>query len=250
MSEAIDFERRFGGIERLYGTGALARLQRRKVAVVGVGGVGSWAAEALARSGVGGLRLIDLDVVAESNCNRQVHALSSTLGRAKVDAMAERLADINPLLSCEPIDDFLTPENCAALVADMDAVIDAVDAVRAKAALAAQCRAKGIFLVMTGAAGGKRDPARIEVADLTQALQDPLLAKTRALLRREYGFPRGRARFGVPAVFSSEPMRRDAPCDARAGLACAGYGSSVMMTAAMGLIAAERVVARLVQEAL
>lgn len=248
MSEAVELERRFGGIERLYGKGALARLQQSKVAVVGVGGVGSWAAEALVRSGVGGVRLIDLDVVAESNCNRQIHALSSTLGRAKVAAMAERLADINPLLSCEPIDDFLTPENCAALAAGMDAVIDAVDAVRAKAALAAHCRAQGIFLVMTGAAGGKRDPARLEVADLAHTVQDPLLAKTRASLRREYGFPRGRGRFDIPAVFSAEPMRRDAQCDARAGLACAGYGSSVMMTAAMGLIAAERVVARLVQE--
>lgn len=248
MSEAVELERRFGGIERLYGKGALARLQQSKVAVVGVGGVGSWAAEALVRSGVGGVRLIDLDVVAESNCNRQIHALSSTLGRAKVAAMAERLADINPLLSCEPIDDFLTPENCAALAAGMDAVIDAVDAVRAKAALAAHCRAQGIFLVMTGAAGGKRDPARLEVADLAHTVQDPLLAKTRASLRREYGFPRGRGRFGIPAVFSPEPMRRDAQCDARAGLACAGYGSSMMMTATMGLIAAERVVAWLVQE--
>lgn len=248
MSEAVELERRFGGIERLYGKGALARLQQSKVAVVGVGGVGSWAAEALVRSGVGGVRLIDLDVVAESNCNRQIHALSSTLGRAKVEAMAERLADINPSLSCEPIDDFLTPENCAALAAGMDAVIDAVDAVRAKAALAAQCRAQGIFLVMTGAAGGKRDPARLEVADLAHTVQDPLLAKTRASLRREYGFPRGRGRFGIPAVFSAEPMRRDAQCDARAGLACAGYGSSMMMTATMGLIAAERVVAWLVQE--
>jgi tRNA A37 threonylcarbamoyladenosine dehydratase len=218
------------------------------VAVVGVGGVGSWAAEALVRSGVGGVRLIDLDVVAESNCNRQIHALSSTLGRAKVEAMAERLADINPSLSCEPIDDFLTPENCAAFAAGMDAVIDAADAVRAKAALAAHCRAQRIFLVMTGAAGGKRDPARLEVADLAHTVQDPLLAKTRASLRREYGFPRGRGRFGIPAVFSPEPMRRDAQCDARAGLACAGYGSSMMMTATMGLIAAERVVAWLVQE--
>ncbi|WP_142804736.1 MULTISPECIES: tRNA threonylcarbamoyladenosine dehydratase [Tepidiphilus] len=248
MSEAVELERRFGGIERLYGKGALARLQQSKVAVVGVGGVGSWAAEALVRSGVGGVRLIDLDVVAESNCNRQIHALSSTLGRAKVEAMAERLADINPSLSCELIDDFLTPENCAALAAGMDAVIDAVDAVRAKAALAAHCRAQGIFLVMTGAAGGKRDPARLEVADLAHTVQDPLLAKTRASLRREYGFPRGRGRFGIPAVFSPEPMRRDAQCDARAGLACAGYGSSMMMTATMGLIAAERVVAWLVQE--
>lgn len=254
MTTDPDFSRRFGGIDRLYGAGALARAAAAHVVVVGIGGVGSWAAEALARSGVGTLTLIDLDHVAESNVNRQVHALEATLGAAKVTAMKERIAAINPACRVNAVEAFVDETNVATLIPPCDAVIDAIDQVRAKAALIAGCRRAGIRVVTTGGAGGRSDPTRIEVIDLSRTTQDALASKVRARLRKDYGFTRDpKQKFGVDCVFSPEQIRRpvsaglcDAAAgdfDAGAGLACAGYGSSVAVTASFGFAAAARVLA-------
>lgn len=240
-----EHSRRFGGIERLYGTGSLARLAQAHVCVIGIGGVGSWAAEALARSGVGRLALIDLDHVAESNVNRQVHALEDTLGQAKVLAMRVRIAQINPDCRVDCIEEFITAENVATLLPTCDAVIDCIDQVKAKAALVAHCRRNKIPVVTTGGAGGRTDPTRIKVDDLSRTTQDALASKLRARLRKDYGFTReAKKKFGVPCVFSDEQILRPQTmaCDldgARLhGLNCAGYGSAVTVTAAFGLAAA------------
>ncbi len=260
----VDAGRRFGGIDRLYGAGAARALAAAHACVIGVGGVGSWAAEALARSGVGRLSLVDLDHVAESNINRQAHALDSTLGQAKVQAMAERIADINPLCRVDTVEDFLTPDNAAELLVGFDAVVDAIDNVRAKVAIARTCHARGLALIMAGGAGGKLDPARICVGDLARTEHDPLLSKVRARLRKEHGFTRDpRRKFGVEVVYSTEPLRfpvaEDESCALPAGddaavpvsgpqgLACAGYGSSVAVTASVGLFCAARAIEHLLR---
>lgn len=249
----LDPARRFGGIDRLYGAGAIDALHAAHACVIGIGGVGSWAVEALARSGVGRLTLIDLDHVAESNINRQAHALDATLGMAKVGAMAARIGGINPACRVEVVEDFVTADNAAELLQGFDVVVDAIDNVRAKVAIAAVCRQRRIPLVMAGGAGGKLDPARICVDDLSRTLQDPLLSKVRARLRKGHGFTRDpKKKFGIEAVFSTEPLRFPAvqACDADAhagtgraaphGLACAGYGSSMAVTASVGLFCAAR----------
>jgi tRNA A37 threonylcarbamoyladenosine dehydratase len=242
-----DLARRFGGVARLYGAAAFERFRRARIAVIGIGGVGSWAAEALARSAVGTLVLIDLDHVAESNTNRQIHALGDEYGKAKVAAMAERVRAINPAARALAIEEFVNPDNVAALVRDVDAVVDCIDQVSAKAALIAHCHALRIDVVTCGAAGGRTDPTRIRAGDLARAAGDPLLAKVRYRLRRRYGFPRaaaGRVRaFGVAAVYSDEPVRLPIGACAgergiAAGLSCAGYGSSVAVTAPLGFAAA------------
>jgi tRNA threonylcarbamoyladenosine dehydratase len=245
-----DLARRFAGVARLHGAAALQRFAAAHVVVVGIGGVGSWAAEALARSAVGRLTLIDLDHIAESNTNRQIHALGDTYGQAKVQAMAARILAINPACVVDSVEDFVTPENVAHRVPAADAVIDCIDQVEAKAALLAWCVRQGIAVVSCGAGGGRVDPTRIRSADLARASGDPLLAKLRYRLRREHGFPResggGRVhKFGVIAVFSDEPVqppRRDDAAEAGGattqGLACSGYGSSVTVTAPLGFAAA------------
>lgn len=250
MTPSHPHSRRFGGIDRLHGAGTLDRYALAHVCVVGIGGVGSWAAEALARCGIGQLTLIDLDHVAESNINRQVHALESTLGQAKVAAMAERIAQIHPGCRVHTVEEFISPENVAALLPACQVVIDAVDQVAAKAALIVEGRARGVPVITTGGAGGKTDPAQIQVADLANTIQDPLAAKLRARLRRDHGFPRGAGRkFGIDCVHSVEPVRRPqgAACDLDEaglhGLNCAGYGSSVCITATFGLLAASRAMA-------
>lgn len=240
--------RRFGGIERLYGPGSLARLASAHVCVIGIGGVGSWAVEALARSGVGRLTLIDLDHVAESNVNRQVHALEVTLGQAKVLAMGERIAQINPACTVACVEEFVTIDNAAKLLPACDVVLDCIDDVKAKAALVAHCRRAKRPVVTTGGAGGRTDPTRIRIDDLARTTQDALASKLRARLRRDYGFTReAKKKFGVPCVFSDEPIRRPAGADACElddhpaglhGLNCAGYGSSVAVTAGFGFAAA------------
>jgi len=250
----VDRERRFGGIARLYGGHALDQLEGAHACVIGVGGVGSWVAEALARSGLGRLTLIDLDHVAESNINRQIHALDATLGQAKVLAMAERIRAINPLLRVDTVEDFVTADNAAFLLQEFDVVIDAIDNVRAKVAIVLACRARRIPLVMAGGAGGKTDPTRIRVDDLSRTEQDPLLAKVRKRLRSEHGFPRNPKRpFGIEAVYSTEALRTvDAACDlphGPQGLSCAGYGSSMAVTAGVGLFAAARALERLLAPA-
>lgn len=247
--DAPDYGRRFGGVARLYGTAALARFQAAHVCIVGIGGVGSWVAEALARSAVGHLTLVDLDHVAESNMNRQIHALEDTLGQAKVEAMAARIRAINPACRVDWIDDFVTPDNLDELLGpakSMDLLVDAIDGVRAKTALIAWCRRQGLAVVTAGAAGGQLDPTRLRVDDLSRTIQDPLLSKVRGQLRKFHGFPRDpKKKFNVPAVFSDEPLRYPEPaqsCEAEprgpAGLSCAGFGSSVCVTASVGLAVA------------
>jgi len=245
-ASSADLERRFGGVRRLYGADALQRFKAAHVCVVGIGGVGSWVAEALARSAIGHLTLIDLDMVAESNVNRQIHALDGIFGKAKTDAMAERIHAINPACHIDTIEDFVTIENVATMLdRGFGYVVDAIDQVRTKAAMIAWCAQKGVPLVTAGGAGGQLDPTRISVTDLSRTVQDPLLAKVRSVLRKEYGFARDpKKKFGIPAVFSDEPLRYPDPgasCEVTAspvGLNCAGYGSSVCVTASFGLFAA------------
>lgn len=291
--------RRFSSVSRVYGEEGVQRLWQSHVVVIGIGGVGSWAAEALARSGVGTLTLIDLDHVAESNINRQVHALSSTVGAAKVDVMAARIRDISPEITLHTVDAFIEPgEEDALIPAGADAVIDAIDAVSAKASLIAWCVARKLPVVVCGAAGGRTDPLQLQVDDLARTQGDALLSSVRAQLRRHHGFARGdglqavaktatagravpvasgslaseasanggqavarsavakkRAekglapRFGVEAIFSRE---QSAGTRVTVGggmpLACAGYGSLVTVTAAMGLAAASRVLDQLVSQ--
>lgn len=243
-----DLTRRFGGVARLYGQASLERFRLAHISVLGIGGVGSWAAEALARSAVGRITLIDLDNIAESNVNRQIHALDDAFGKAKVTAMAERIRAIHPACIVTEIEDFITPDNLDALLpTDLDGVLDATDDVRAKAALVAYCRRRKLPLVMTGGAGGRLDPTCIKQADLARTTGDRLLAKVRNLLRRDYGYPRDPAKkFGVTCIYSDEPVRRPVglTCDAdapRSGLNCAGYGSSVCVTAPFGFAAAATV---------
>ncbi|WEY38172.1 tRNA cyclic N6-threonylcarbamoyladenosine(37) synthase TcdA [Paraburkholderia sp. SUR17] len=266
--EAADRARRFGGIARLYGDAALAGFERAHVAVIGIGGVGSWAAEALARSAVGTITLIDLDNVAESNTNRQIHALDGNYGKPKVEAMAERIALIDPACKVRLVEDFVEPDNFdAVLGAGFDYVIDAIDSVRTKTALVAWCVARGQPLVTVGGAGGQLDPTRIRIDDLALTIQDPLLSKVRAQLRKQHGFPRGpKAKFKVSAVYSDEPLiyPETAVCDIDAeaehvstspghsgpvGLNCAGFGSSVCVTASFGFAAAAHVLRALARRA-
>ena len=243
---SADLSRRFGGIRRLYGPDALVRFSAAHVCVVGIGGVGSWAAEALARSAIGQITLIDLDMVAESNVNRQIHALGTAFGRAKTDAMGDRILAINPACLVNKIEDFVSAENLEQMLGNgFDYVIDAIDHVRTKAAMIAWSKNRGIPLITAGGAGGQTDPTRIEINDLSRTIQDPLLSRVRALLRKEYGFTRDpKKKFGVSAVFSSEPLRypeSESSCEEApliSGLNCAGYGSSVCVTASFGLFAA------------
>jgi len=252
MTDDVDFERRFGGIRRLYGAAAFEKFQQAHVCVVGVGGVGSWVAEALARSAVGHITLIDLDNVAESNVNRQIHALGDAFGKAKVTAMAERILAINPRCEVIQVEDFVTLDNLdATLGRGFAVVIDAIDNARVKAAMIAWCRRHKVKLIASGGAGGRIDPGRVQLDDLSRTVQDPLLSRVRTLLRREYGFPKEAGKkFGVSCVFSSEPLRRpEAACEptdqALTGLNCAGFGSSVCVTASFGLMMAGDVLKRL-----
>lgn len=203
---------RFGGIARLYGREAFHTFQRARVAVIGVGGVGSWAAEALTRSGVGDITLLDMDDICVSNTNRQVHTLRSTVGQQKVEAMRERLLQINPDCRVSDRSLFVTAANVAKELAGMDYVIDAIDSVRHKCAIIHHCQRHRIRVVTAGAAGGKTDPTLIRCADLSRTFHDPLLAKVRRILRQEFGFPTNpQRRFGIEAVFSEEQAVQPAP---------------------------------------
>lgn len=243
MSASNDYARRFGGIARLYGQAAADRFQTAHICVVGLGGVGSWAAEALARSGIGRITLIDLDNIAPSNTNRQIHALTPDFGKAKVRALAERIALIHPDCAVTEIEDFVTADNLAELFGQsFDFVIDAIDQVRIKAAMAAHfVRQKQAFIV-SGGAGGQRNPALIQTADLSQTTHDPLLSNLRYSLRKHHGLPR-QGKMRVPCVFSTEqavlPPNSDA-CDTAApqGLSCSGYGAAMPVTATFGLFCA------------
>ena len=242
LDEEADLQRRFGGLERLYGVAGARAIRGAHVAVAGIGGVGSWAAEALARSGVGELTLIDLDHVAESNINRQVHALASTIGQAKVLAMAERIAQINPACRVHGIEEFVEPDNWPQLLPPgVTAVIDACDQVKAKVAMAAWARVNKVLFVSAGAAGGKRLAHKVDVDDLANTTHDPLLAQLRYQLRKHHAAPREGKKIGVTCVFSREAVAPPDPSCALEGdgsLNCHGYGSAASVTATFGLCAA------------
>lgn len=246
---AADLARRFSGLERLYGVVGASHIRSAHIVVAGIGGVGSWAVEALARSGVGRLTLIDLDHVAESNINRQIHALEATVGQAKVEAMRERIAQINPDCKVLALDDFVEPDNWAALLdaavqaqGAVTAVFDACDQVRAKVAMAAWARQSKTLFITAGAAGGKRLGHLVDLDDLSKVTHDPLLAQLRQRLRKEHGAPRESKKMGVTCVFSRESVAPpDASCaieDADGTLNCHGYGSVVAVTATFGQCAA------------
>ena len=241
-SPEAGLERRFGGLARLYGVEGAARIRAAHVAVVGIGGVGSWAAEALARSGVGQLTLIDLDHVAESNINRQIHALTDTVGQAKILAMRDRIAQIHPGCAVHCVDEFATPDNWPALLPHpVDAVIDACDQVQAKTAIAAWAQAAGVLHIAVGAAGGKRHAHKVDIDDLARTTHDPLLAQLRYRLRKHHRAARDGKKMGVTCVFSREAVAApDASCNIEGdgSLNCHGYGSVVAVTATFGQCAA------------
>lgn len=231
-------DRRFGGVARLYGPELRERFLKATVVVAGLGGVGSWAAEALARTGIGQLVLVDFDHIAESNTNRQLHALEGAYGKAKVEAMAERIQLINPEINLIVHDEFLEPENLDRIIPETAFVLDATDSVQTKIALAVWANKNERALVMCGAAGGKSDPTSVRCDDLSRTEQDALLAKVRQGLRQDHGFSRNlKKKIGISAIYSHEPRAGVAS----GGLACSGYGSTVMVTAACGLAAAAEI---------
>ncbi len=240
LPEDDDYERRFAGIARLYGEDSFALYRQAHVLVAGAGGVGSWAIEALARTGIGRLTLIDMDVLVASNVNRQLPALTETFGRGKIEVLAERARSINPRLDIRLVDDFLTRDNIAGLMADTpDLVLDCTDDVDAKVSLIVWCRRRRIPIVMAGAAGGKTDPTELRVDDLTRTHRDPLLAKIRRQLRRDCNFPKNpEEKFGIPCVYSNQSVHTPDGAACETGdLSCSGYGSVTMVTAGMGMMA-------------
>ena len=252
-----DYEQRFSGLARLYGNAGLARLRPAHVAVVGLGGVGSWTVEALARSGIGALTLIDLDDVCITNVNRQIHAIDGQIGRPKADALADRVRRINPACRIETIAQFFTAATAAELlVPRYDFVIDAIDKLSHKCAVITGCRERGLNVLTVGGAGGRRDGTAVRVADLADSTQDELLKQVRRQLRRDAGFPHGSGvQFGIPCVFSPErPMYpwSDGTCamDEEPGrnlkLDCAtGFGTATFVTGAFGFAAAGEVIRRI-----
>ena len=257
-ASSADTERRFAGIGRLYGQQALARFRQAHVCVAGIGGVGSWAVEALARSAIGQITLIDLDHVAESNINRQLPALSDTLGMAKVQVMAGRIQQINPDCKINAIEEFLGIENLETLMSEkFDYIIDCIDGFRTKARLIAHCRSNKLRIITVGGAGGQVDPTRIRVADLSRTEHDALFSKTRKLLRQEYNFPTNlQRRFDIPCVYSMEqpvfPAEDGEVCAEKpdtetvGDLSCAGgLGSAAAVTASFGMVAVAHVLRKL-----
>lgn len=247
---------RFGGIGRLYGQNALAALHQAHFTVVGLGGVGSWAAEALARTGVGTLTLIEFDDICVTNTNRQLHAMSSTVGQNKNAYLSTRLRDINPEITLREVCDFLTQKNLSELLGKEHVVIDAIDSAAVKAAMAAFCIRNKKRLVMAGSSGGKTDPTQIQVSDLGQTEADPLLGKVRNILYRHHGFTRNKNRkFRVDAIFSKEhmvyPQSDGSVCANKKSLQegvkldCAGgFGSATMLTGSFGFLAASQGIKR------
>lgn len=253
---------RFAGIARLYGAQGLSNIQQAHVAVIGIGGVGTWVAEALARTGVGEITLVDLDDICISNTNRQLHTLKSTIGKSKVEVMAERIQQINPNCRVHPILDFITRETIPDIIHnDLDGVVDCIDSVKAKAALIAWCKRRKIQIVTTGGAGGQIDPTQIQITDLNKTFNDPLAAKVRALLRKDYGFSKTAGRhYSIPCVFSTEQLRYPqadgSVCQAKAftgestRLDCSGgFGAVTMVTASFGMAASAKIIEKIVQGA-
>ena len=241
-----EYERRFAGVEKIYGDEAFRQYEHSHVMVIGIGGVGSWAVEALARTGIAELTLVDMDVIAASNINRQLPALSSTLGREKIEVMAERCLSINPRIRINVVDDYLTPENVKELLANTpDVVLDCIDDVKAKLALMLHCRFNKIPLIVSGGAGGKLDPLKIRVADLSKTEQDPMLAKLRSQLRAKGICKKSKEKFGITCVYSIDNPFSSAEVCPSAGLRCGGYGSAVVVTSSFAMVAVSEVLKKL-----
>lgn len=256
-----DYKLRFDGINRLYGNNGFQIIEASHFCVIGIGGVGSWAAEALARNGVGEITLIDLDDICVTNINRQIHALTSTVGLSKVEVMANRIKDINPACIVHEIEDFITPDNLFDLISSQfDYVIDAIDSVNVKTKLIAHCKRNKLPMITIGGAGGQIDPTKIQICDLSQTYQDPLLAKVRNQLRREHNFSRNiKRKFSIDAVFSSEqlvyPDQEGNVCHQKPGqdsamkLDCSGgFGSTTHITATFAFFAVSRAISKLVRK--
>jgi len=258
-----DYSLRFGGISRLYGNKGAEVITQSHVCVIGIGGVGSWVAEALARNGIGKITLIDLDDICVTNINRQIHALTSSVGESKVDVMADRILQINPDCEINRVEDFITMENLTTLITNsFDYVVDAIDSVQVKSALIAHCKRNKIPMVTIGGAGGQTDPSKIAITDLSQTYQDPLLAKVRNQLRREYNFSRNTKRkFSIDAVFSSQqlvyPDSEGNVCHAKQSndgamrLDCSGgFGAATHVTATFAFFAVSRLMDKLLKKKL
>lgn len=261
-----DHQLRFGGIARLYGNNGAKIIQSSHFCIIGIGGVGSWVAESLARTGVGEITLIDLDDICTTNVNRQIHALSNTVGMSKVDVMAERIALINPECKVHSIEDFVTKENLSELLSTgFDYVIDAIDSVNIKSAIIAYCKRNKLPIVTVGGAGGQTDPSQTQLTDLSQTYQDPLLAKVKNQLRREYNFPRAdlkkasKRKFGIDAVFSTEqlmyPDSKGNVCHAKQSqegamrLDCSGgFGAVTHVTASFAFFAVSKAINKLLRK--
>jgi tRNA A37 threonylcarbamoyladenosine dehydratase len=253
-----EYQQRFGGIARLYGESSLTQFANSHVCVIGIGGVGSWAVEALARSGIGQITLIDMDDVCITNTNRQLHALQGHVGQLKTEVMAARIRLINPECQVHIIDDFITPDNLAEyLTPGYDYVIDAIDSIKAKTALLSYCKRHKQPIITTGGAGGQKDPTQIRIIDLAKTTQDPLAARVRADLRRHYGFPRDpKKKFGIACVYSTEqltyPDQQGGVCQTKSEsdgvyrMDCAnGFGAVTVVTATFGFVAVSHVLNKL-----
>ncbi|MDB1123171.1 tRNA cyclic N6-threonylcarbamoyladenosine(37) synthase TcdA [Vibrio algarum] len=253
------YDQRFGGTRRLYGNQEVEILRAAHVCVVGIGGVGSWAVEALARTGVGELTLIDMDDVCVTNINRQIHAVSATVGQSKIEVMEQRVRSINPDCKVNLIDDFITVDNVAQHISkEYDYVLDAIDSVKPKTALLAYCKSNKIKVITTGGAGGQTDPTQIQVADLARTIQDPLAKKIKDNLRRFYNYSKNPQRkFGIDCVFSTEqlkyPQADGSVCSTKATalgskrMDCAtGFGAATVVTATFGFVAVAKIVEKLV----
>ncbi|MCH7337618.1 tRNA threonylcarbamoyladenosine dehydratase [Acinetobacter sp. NIPH 2699] len=251
-----EYDRRFAGVAKIYGESTFTHYEKSHVMVIGIGGVGSWAVEALARTGIGELTLVDMDVIAASNINRQLPAISSTLGQEKIEVMAERCRQINPRIKVNVIDDYLTPENVQDILNPVpDIILDCIDDVKAKLALMLHCRFNKISLIVSGGAGGKLDPLKIRVADLSKTEQDPMLAKLRAQLRSKGICKKPKEKFGISCVYSIDnPFSSVELCatsenatsfNPSAGLRCGGYGSAVVVTSSFAMVAVAEVLKKL-----
>lgn len=241
-----EYDRRFAGVAKIYGDDSFHHYENSHVMVIGIGGVGSWAVEALARTGIGELTLVDMDVVAASNINRQLPAMTATLGCEKIEIMAERCRSINPRIKINLIDDYLTPENVKEILSgNPDIILDCIDDVKAKFALMLHCRFNKIPLIVSGGAGGKLDPLKIRVADLSRTKQDPMLAKLRAQLRAKGICKKPKEKFGITCVYSIDNPFSSADVCASAGLRCGGYGSAVVVTSSFAMVAVSEVLKKL-----
>ena len=251
MKRIDNFEQCFGGIARLYGKENLTKFRQSHICVIGIGGVGSWAVEALARSGIGEITMIDMDDICVTNINRQLHALTNSIGELKTEAMKHRIQQINPECKVNIIDDFIGLENLPEyLNKNYDYIIDAIDSVKTKAAIIAYCKRNKIKLITVGGAGGQTDPSQIKIADLSRTIQDPLASKVRSILRKEYNFSQNpKRKFGIDCVYSTQALifpQVEGGCEVSATMNCAnGFGAVTMITATFGFFAVSRVLEKL-----